>query len=160
MFSSITEKIVHIIKTQYSPYSAIQLFDLVADIESYPQFIPFCHASHKQVLSPSQVQGTLMIKKGFLNLSFTTENTLQNSQAPASIKMQLQNGPFKTLNGVWLFKPLDGDDLNAQGSSITLDLTYEIQNGFMQSVLSATFEMLMQMMVNAFCQEAVKRFGK
>lgn len=54
----------HIIKTKSAPYSKAQMFDLVADFEKYPNFLPFCHRATLKSLSDNLVQGTLYIDKG------------------------------------------------------------------------------------------------
>ena len=82
-----------------------ELFALINDIESYPQFLPW--VTHAKVLSrtPGELIATIGVRQGALHGEFTTRNTLQPDR---SVRMQLVSGPFRTLDGEWLLTPLEG----------------------------------------------------
>src|SRR5215470_13400755 len=81
-----------------------ELFALINDIESYPQFLPWC--THARVLSrsPTEIVATIGVRQGALHGEFTTRNTLD---ADSSIRLELVSGPFRTLEGEWQLTPVD-----------------------------------------------------
>lgn len=143
----------HIIKTQSSPYSAEQMFELVANFEHYPDFLPFCTQATSQVVGDNQVHGTLFIHKGPFVKSFTTHNTMHPNFSPPYIDIKLVNGPFKTLKGEWRFQPTD------TGCEVTLDLHYDMKSGFLNQALSGVFEWMARTMVECFCAQAHKIYS-
>ena len=82
------------------------MFDLVDDIESYTEFLPWC--DHSEILSRqgSNVEATLELHKGAVSKTFTTRNS---NTRPDSIDIALMGGPFRHLAGGWRFQSL-GDD--------------------------------------------------
>ena len=80
-------------------YTPEEMFDLVTDVTSYPAYIPMCSEVRLLRQEPESMKATITMAKGKLKLSFTTENTMVPGQ---SIQMNLVEGPFKKLQGVWL----------------------------------------------------------
>lgn len=85
------------------PYPAQALFDLVNDVASYPQFLPWCRASEVLEVSETHMLASLEVAKGSIGQRFVTRNVLLPGQR---IEMNLQEGPFTSLHGVWEFKAL------------------------------------------------------
>ena len=81
-------------------HSARQMFDLVDQVENYPQFLPWCGGTSVTVREETLVVATIQIDYLQLKQSFTTKNT---RQAPHLIHVRLQQGPFKELDGLWRF---------------------------------------------------------
>ena len=79
------------------PYPAQALFDLVNDVASYPQFLPWCSASEVLEVSETHMLASLEVAKGGIGQRFVTRNALLPGQR---IEMNLQEGPFTSLNGV------------------------------------------------------------
>src|SRR5262245_17237912 len=94
-------------------FSAAQMFALVNDVEQYPAFLPWCEKAECLVASPASVRARLTVAKGGLRYSFTTDNRLE---PPHRLELNLVDGPFRRLQGVWSFSdtPL--------GCRVTLDL--------------------------------------
>ncbi|BCE01454.1 type II toxin-antitoxin system RatA family toxin [Marinicellulosiphila megalodicopiae] len=84
-------------------YSAKQMYDIVNDVNAYSSFLPNCQSSVVLDSSKEKLIGQLTLGKGALNLSFVTENTLNPFD---SIQLNLKEGPFQSLNGVWYFEKL------------------------------------------------------
>lgn len=135
----------HIIKTKLTRYDKSQMFDLVADFERYPDFLPFCQRAVAKYLPDNQIQGTLFINKGPFKKSFTTHNTLIK---PDKIIIELVDGPFKKLQGEWRFDEIDNQ------CKVTLDLSFDMSAGLFNKALSGVFEVIAKAMVDAFCKEA------
>jgi ribosome-associated toxin RatA of RatAB toxin-antitoxin module len=133
------------------PYSAAQMFELIAGIEDYPGFLPSCVAARQKVLAPEMVEATIEIGLRGLRSSFTTRNRLQ---PPTSIALELVEGPFKCLTGAWTLKPL-GD----AGCRVHLLLRYEFVAGPLGRAIAPVFERLAGSLVDAFEAEARRRHG-
>ena len=84
------------------PYSADQMYDLVNDINAYSDFIPLCISSEVHEKQDQRLRTTIKIAKGKIGFQFTTVNTMEKGR---SISINMENGPFKSLKGVWRFTP-------------------------------------------------------
>lgn len=133
------------------PYPAQALYDLVNDVASYPQFLPWCSASVVLEASESEMRATLTVAKGGMSQQFTTRNVLTPG---ASIEMRLVDGPFSQLHGLWEFKAL-GD----KACKISLDLTFDYAGPLVKATLGPLFTQAANTMVDAFCQRAKQLDG-
>ena len=140
-----------ITRTALVPYSAMQMYKLVSDVESYSEFLPGCVGSAVLKNEAELVEASLELSKGGITQRFTTRNQLVVGE---SIEMQLLEGPFKYLNGTWTFKPL-GDE----GCKVFLDLEFEMSSALFQMTLGAVFEQMTGSMVDAFSQRAKQIYG-
>ena len=128
------------------PYAAEAMFDLVADIESYPQFLPGCSGAQIRSREGNQVVATLSLAQGPLNTDFTTRNELTR---PNGITMALENGPFSDLHGAWEFVPL-----GSAGCRVTLDMQFAFPNRIADLLLGPPFEAICNHLVDAFVKRA------
>lgn len=128
------------------PFTPAQMFALVADLERYPQFVPW--VTHAQVLerSDSMVLGRLHMERAGLRETFTTRNDLQ---PPQRMDLHLVDGPFKMLDGTWTFDPL-----GERGTRISLVIRFEFANPMMAMLLSRSFEKNCGELVDAFVRRA------
>jgi len=133
------------------PYPAQALYDLVNDVASYPQFLPWCSASEILEASETHMLASLEVAKGGIGQRFVTRNVLLPGQR---IEMNLQEGPFTSLNGVWEFKAL-GD----KACKISLDLTFDYAGPLVRATLGPLFNQATNTMVDAFCQRAKQLYG-
>lgn len=141
--------VVH--KTVFLGYSAQQMFDLVAAIEDYPKFLPWCGAVEIKERSEEAVVASLAIHYRGVRQSFTTSNV---NTAPSTIKMRLVDGPFKALDGVWNFKPLRDD-----ACKVELDLHYEFSSAILEQLIGPVFGVIANSMVDSFCKRAETVYG-
>jgi len=133
-------------------YSAEQMYQLVNDIAAYPDFMEGCSGAEVLEQSDQHMVARLDLKKGAIALSFTTRNSLQS---PSGINMQLEQGPFKNLEGQWDFKPL-----TETASKVSLVLEFE-GKGLSTSIASSSlFSKVANNMVDAICKRAEKIYGK
>ena len=133
-------------KSALVSYSAQQMFDLVNDIESYPQFVPGCAASRVREQGDDYKVATLDISKAGIRKSFTTRNQLL---PPERIDMQLVDGPFKQLGGGWTFVPLADD-----ACKIQFELDFEFSSRLLGMAFGKIFSEITGRMVDAFVQRA------
>jgi ribosome-associated toxin RatA of RatAB toxin-antitoxin module len=141
--------VVH--KSVFLGYSAQQMFDLVAAIEDYPKFLPWCGGVEIRERNGNTVVASVGINYHGVKQSFTTAN---ENTAPTEIKMKLVDGPFKCLDGVWTFKPLRED-----ACKIELDLHYEFSSGILDKLIGPVFGMIANSMVDSFCKRAETVYG-
>lgn len=143
-------------------YSPQQMFDLVADVASYPQFLPWCDHAHVVQQHDDGVTGEVGIKLGALRQSFTTRNTHVAEGEVRKLVMDLVKGPFSNLHGVWTFTPVGGGTPNAQAMQackIELRLDYGFSNLALAAVVGPVFEKIASTMVDAFVKRAEQVYG-
>ena len=143
----------HIKNTSTIQYSAQQMYHLVNDIESYPEFLPWCKTARIEKSDEHSMTATLEISKGPVNSAFTTKNTLQPH---SKIILDLVNGPFKKLQGIWEFSPLNSED----SCHISFQVEFSFNNLPMQLILQPMMKLIAENMLNAFIDRAEKIYGK
>ena len=133
-------------KSALVSYHASEMFDIVDDIESYPEFLPWCGGSSVKSRSADEVEASIKIAHGRIRKSFTTRNRVQKNKM---IEVQLVDGPFKHLHGFWQFMEL-GD----KACKVTFDLEYEFSSRLIDISLGPVFSKIANSMVDAFCKRA------
>ena len=127
------------------PYTPMQMYDLVDQVEHYPVFVPGCAASEVLSRSADQVHASLTFSGAGVEQSFTTINTLKKGE---SIEVTLDKGPFKYLDGSWRFEP------DAQGCLISLSLDYRFSNRLLAMLFGKVFDQVAEKLVDSFIKRA------
>jgi ribosome-associated toxin RatA of RatAB toxin-antitoxin module len=127
-------------------HPAERMFDLVNDVAAYPRRFGWCEQAQILEQGPERMVARLDLGLGSLRTWFTTENTLQR---PGRIDMQLRDGPFKRLHGVWTFHALDESACKA-----TLTLEFEPTSRLLAPVMALGFQGLADRMVDDFIRVA------
>jgi ribosome-associated toxin RatA of RatAB toxin-antitoxin module len=125
------------------------MYDLVNEVEAYPRRFNWCSGAHVLSREADAVTARLDLRLGGMTQSFTTRNTLE---APQRITMQLVEGPFRALHGVWTFTAL-----GEAGCKVALALDFDY-SGLMGPVLRAGFQKVADRMVDEFCREADRTY--
>lgn len=133
-------------KSALLEYSAAQMFNLVNDIDAYPQFLPWCSGARILQQNEKEVVASVEISHSGVNKAFTTRNLLT---PPQSIELQLLDGPFKSLNGLWQFQALQEN-----ACKVSLDLNYEFSSKLLGLVVGPVFNQIANSLVDAFCERA------
>jgi ribosome-associated toxin RatA of RatAB toxin-antitoxin module len=126
-------------------HSAQRLYDLVEDIESYPQFLPWCLAASARRSGPETI-ATLTVGVGGLRQSFTTRN---GNRPAESIAMQLVEGPFRSFAAAWRFRAL-----SAAACKVEFSIEYEFASRALAKLLEPLFDRIADTMVDAFTRRA------
>lgn len=138
---------VHIVsRSALVNFSAQQMFDVVNDIEAYPQYMDGCVGAKILKREGDWLEARLDLSKAGVSQSFITRNQLQ---APESMSMTLVDGPFKYLRGSWRFTAL-GDN----ACKVSFDLEFEMQNKFLGMAVGKLFETVAGKQVDALCVRA------
>jgi ribosome-associated toxin RatA of RatAB toxin-antitoxin module len=133
------------------PYSAERMFDLVADVAAYPQFLPWCAGASARTQVPHGVQARLAIDYRGVRSQFTTHNV---HLRPTLIRMELIDGPFRKLQGQWRFRPLRAD-----GCRVELHLQYVFTMGLLGAAIAPVFDSISASLIDAFSQRADALYG-
>lgn len=134
------------------PYTPAQMFALVTDIESYPEFLPWCRSARILSRSEDEIKATLEIAKGGIHKSFTTRNRHQQNKMVA---IHLVEGPFRQLEGFWRF-----DELGNKGSKISLDLEFDFSSRLLGMMVGPVFTQIADTLVDSFQQRARQVYGR
>jgi ribosome-associated toxin RatA of RatAB toxin-antitoxin module len=131
------------------PHSARAMYDLVEDIESYPEFLPWCVAAEVHERGPAHTRATLTAGLRGVRQSFTTRN---ENRPAESIDMRLERGPFRAFSAAWRFSAL------GPGScEIAFTLEYELASRTLARLLEPLFDRIADTMVDAFSRRAEER---
>lgn len=142
----------YISKTALVPYSAADMYAIVADVESYPDFLSWCSSATIHSIENDTVIASIEIGYRGINKSFRTKNV---NVANKKMTMSLLEGPFSKLEGVWQF-----DAIEDLGSKITMNLDFEFSNPILAATISPVFETIANSLVNDFTERAQQKLGK
>lgn len=132
-------------------YTPEQMFDLVADVRRYPEFLPWCVGA--RVLSSSETELIADLTIGFkmFRETFRSRVTLER---PGHIHVTYENGPFRYLNNHWHFHPLP------QGCEVDFFVDFEFRSRILQMAIGVVFNEAVRLMVRAFERRAMALYGR
>ena len=133
-------------KSAIVPYSTEQMFALVSDVLSYPEFLPWCSATRLLSRSETELCGELEVSRVGVHQIFSTCNRLYPFER---IDLSLREGPFKKLHGSWRFKPL-----GQAACKVELLLEFEFSGKLINVAFGKVFGHIANTMVSAFCKRA------
>jgi ribosome-associated toxin RatA of RatAB toxin-antitoxin module len=133
------------------PYAADEMFALVADVASYPQFLPWCAATGVLASSDNGMTARIDIDYRGVRAHFITDNA---HHRPDSIVITLKDGPFRQLHGEWMFRTL-----GAAASKVELALSYEFATPILDRVIGPVFNHIANTFIDAFVARAQKVYG-
>ena len=138
-------------------FTAKQMYELVADIDNYREFLPWCNDSKIiEVTNIDNEKKTLIadLEIGYKDLVYTyRSNVLLNNQE-LTIKVDFVHGPFKNLDNSWVFKKIDD-----QSCEIEFFIDFELNVGVLNLLISKFFDKAFKKMVNSFENRANQIYG-
>lgn len=134
------------------PHSASQMFDLVADVEKYPQFMPWCGGATVSARDAQGMQASITIALAGIKQTFTTRNV---HQYPNCIELQLVDGPFSELTGKWQFISLSED-----ACKVLFTLNYAFSNRALETLVGPIFNRIATSFIDSFTQRAQVCYGE
>ena len=144
------------VEERLSPYTTVQLFNVVADVESYPEFIPWVTAARILSRNDNEMVAELAIQfKGFSH-QYTSNIRLERPETPANegrILVKLVEGPFKHLYNNWHFIP------RTRGCSIYFDIDFAFDSKMLDTLMGFIFGRAVRKMVGAFEDRAEALYG-
>jgi coenzyme Q-binding protein COQ10 len=143
-------------ETKILPYTAVQMYDLVADVASYPQFLPWTAAARIRSRAPIEggevMEADLVISFKVFRERFGSRVTLLPGQQ--TILTEYIDGPFKHLKSVWRFR-----DLETGGCEVAFEVDFEFKNAILAGIIGLVFGEAMTRVVRAFEARAAKLYG-
>jgi coenzyme Q-binding protein COQ10 len=133
------------------PYSPEQMYDLVADVASYDQFLPWVSAVRIRTDGPAEMIADLMVGFKALREKFTSKVT---KQRPTAIHVDYLDGPLKYLRNDWKFQP-DGKG----GTLVDFSIEFEFKSRLFEMVAGQVFDRALRMMIGAFEERAAKLYS-
>jgi ribosome-associated toxin RatA of RatAB toxin-antitoxin module len=127
------------------------MYELVKDVERYPQFLPWCGGAKIIESFSDGVVGTVEINKGKVQKSFTTRNQFIKDR---EISMELLEGPFSSLQGAWTFEPI-----GEQGCRVSLNLEFDFSSTIASMTIGPVFNLIADKLLDAFVEEADRLYG-
>jgi len=134
------------------PYSAAQLFDLVADIERYPEFLNGCVEANIIAREGQTVTARLGLSRAGLSHSFVTRNTMTPYE---QIELSLVDGPFEHFEGHWQFTALA-----PHACKVALTLRFKMRSGLIHAAAGRMFDKVALDLVDALVKRASVVYGK
>jgi len=128
------------------PYSADQMFTLAADVEAYPQFLPWCTATRIKRREGNTIYADMVIGFKVFREKFTTKAVFDE---PRRIDVEYLDGPFKYLRSHWEFEP-DGEG----GCEVDFHIDFEFRSIMLQKLIGKVFDEAVHRMVDAFQKRA------
>ena len=144
--------------TRHVHHSATDMFDLVADVEKYPAFVPLCQSMRVRDRREND-DGTVVMVAAMtvayklIRQTFTSRATLD--KANSKILVEYLDGPFKRMQNRWAFKPT-GDD----ASEVEFFIDYEFASRTFSMLMGAMFETVFRRMASAFEARADEVYGR
>ncbi|MEX0859659.1 MAG: type II toxin-antitoxin system RatA family toxin [Cucumibacter sp.] len=133
------------------PFSARQMFDLVADLASYPSFVPNC--SHMRVIDAPDGEKFARMRVALGPISRAYTSRVRLDRQAGAIAASAHDGPFSRLDSLWSFTP------EGQGCRVAFDISFEIANPLLAAVAEPAFARKQEEIVEAFLREAKRRYG-
>lgn len=142
-------------ETRPLPYTAQQMYDLVADVAKYPEFLPWCSAARiRRTYTKGEgkvLEADLVISFKVFRERFGSRVTLFDAQK--RIDTEYLDGPFKYMRSDWQFEDTD------QGCNVSFHVDFEFKNAVLQGIIGVVFNEAMHRIVRAFEQRAAQLYG-
>ena len=139
-------------ETRYLPYTPEQMFDLVADVRRYPEFLPWVAATRIRSDTPSLMIADLVV--GFRSIKETFASRVTKTR-PSSLTVDYIEGPLKYLHNSWTFEP-DGKG----GTKIGFCVDFAFRSRIFESLAGQMFDRALRRMIGAFEDRARELYGQ
>ena len=136
-------------------YSAAEMFALVTDVASYPQFLPWCDQTRVVQEDAKGMTANIGIAFAGIGQSFTTRNTHVPDR---KVSLKLVDGPFSKLDGHWEFHPLG--DGSQRACKVDFALRYDFDNPALAALVGPVFDKIAGSLVDAFVKRAAQVYGE
>lgn len=132
------------------PYSAEQMFDLVADVGRYPEFLPWVVGARIRSNTEQEMIADLLVGFNALREKFTSRVT---KQRPLEIRVHYLDGPMRDLDNVWHFRSIEG------GCEVDFTVQFTFRNAMFEKLAGQYFDRAFRKMVSAFEERAETLYG-
>ncbi len=133
------------------PYTDEQLFDMVADVRRYPEFLPWCVGARVVSRTEGELVADLTIGFKMFRETFRSQVTLER---PHHVHVRYLTGPFRYLNNHWRFRPV------ANGTEVDFFVDFEFKSRLLQAVIGTVFNEAVRLMVRSFERRAANLYRR
>lgn len=133
------------------PYSAAQMFELVAAVDKYPEFMPWCGGAEIRSRTDEGMQASITIALAGIRQTFTTRN---RHEYPHRIDLELVDGPFSALVGHWVFQPLAED-----ACKVVFTMEYAFSSRTLEALVGPVFNRIASSFIDSFTKRAQACYG-
>jgi coenzyme Q-binding protein COQ10 len=137
-------------ETRHLPYTPEQMFDLVADVARYPEFLPWVSAMRVRSDTSTETVADMIVGFKGLRETFTSRVT---KARPESIDVDYLDGPLKYLRNNWRFRPEE------QGCAVDFTVDFAFKNRVFEMLAGQVFGTALRRMIGAFEDRAAKLYG-
>ncbi len=141
---------IEVCKSVIVPYSNCEMFELVSNINNYPQYLPWCNRAEIKAQNDNIIIASLSIDYYKIKTTFTTKNT---NIPYEKIIIELVDGPFQHLYGYWQFISLGNS-----GCKVEFLLHYQYTNAILAKLISPAFSFISNNIMNCFIKQANQQF--
>lgn len=127
-------------------YSQQEIFDLINNVEHYPEFVPGCISTEILSKQDNMLTAKVVVSKAIYTKSFTTKNTFYPYER---VNIELIEGPLKRLSGAWILEPISDNS-----TKVKLDLDISLKSDFLDMIFGDIVHNMMSTMVEAFVDRA------
>jgi len=135
---------------RHLPYSQQKIFDLVADVERYPEFLPWCIGCRVTKRENQLIEADMLVGFKMVRERFTSRVSLSS---PNSIQVEYLDGPFRYLNNNWTFNPTE------DGCVIHFYIDFDFRSRLLRRLIGPLFSEAVRRMVSAFDNRALALYG-
>jgi ribosome-associated toxin RatA of RatAB toxin-antitoxin module len=132
-------------------FSPEQMFDLVIDVERYPQFLPWVSGAQLHEKSERELLASMEMQRSGVRERFSTRNTFER---PSFMTLEMVEGPFRVLEGRWSFAPI-----GTAGTRVELEMRFEFANPVISMLFGKAFEQSCNTLIDAFITRARETYG-
>ena len=137
-------------ETRHLPYTPEQMFDLVADVARYPEFLPWVSAMRVRSDTPTETVADMIVGFKGLRETFTSRVTKDRT---GSIDVEYLDGPLKYLRNNWRFRPEE------QGCAVDFTVDFAFKNRVFEMLAGQVFGTALRRMIGAFEDRAARLYG-
>ncbi|MEJ7935581.1 type II toxin-antitoxin system RatA family toxin [Sphingobium sp. AN558] len=138
-------------ETRHLPYTPTQMFDLVADVAAYPQFLPWVSAIRVRSSTGTDMVADMIVGFKGIKESFTSRVV---KHRPDSVRVDYLDGPLKHLHNLWAFRD-DGQG----GVLVDFEVEFEFKNRLFEMLAGQVFDRALRKMIGAFEDRAAALYG-
>ncbi|MCC7037295.1 MAG: type II toxin-antitoxin system RatA family toxin [Alphaproteobacteria bacterium] len=133
------------------PYSSEQLFDLVMDIEKYPEFLPWCLAARVNEKKKADLSADVIVGYGPFREKFSSHVKFKK---PREIEVHYLQGPMSQLENKWMFKDVRGGQCE-----VDFYIDFSLKTKLFEKIVDQFFHRALVKMINAFEARALQLYG-
>jgi coenzyme Q-binding protein COQ10 len=139
-------------ESRHVPFAPIRMFNLVADVESYPKFLPWCIGTRIRDRAQDRFLADMIIGFKMLRERYTSRVWLDHDTH--TIRVEYLDGPFRHLHNQWIFRPTEDG-----GTDIFFLIEFEFRSRLLEGLMGKMFGEAVTVMVNAFEKRARELYG-